>query len=249
VLSIVLGIFVGIVIGFGAGLLNGFFISTLHLPPMLVTLCGLQLYRGLGLGITTGPAVTGLPDNFKSIANGSITLGNIAIPVVLFIFIGVMVVIVLIMRNTVFGRHVYFMGSNREAARYSGINTRKIILQAYAFSGTLGAIAGIIMASHFNSAKSDYGATYTLLSILIVVLGGIHPDGGRGRVLGVMLSVLLLQFITQMFTLMRVNTNWKTFTYGILLIAALCITLIQPKFQEKRLLKKALAAADINDKK
>jgi simple sugar transport system permease protein len=240
-LGIVVGMAVGVGVGFAGGLLNGFFISTLNLPPMLVTLCGLQLFTGLGLGITTGPAVKGLPDNFKFIANGSIPIGGVQIPVVLFVFIGVLAVVIFIMRNTVFGHQIYFMGSNKEAAQYSGINCRKVTLLVYAMSGALGAAAGLIMTSHFNSAKSDYGATYTLLSILIVVLGGVHPDGGRGRVLGVLLSVLLLQFITQVFTIMKIDTNWKTFTYGILLILALCITLIQSKYQERKLYKAAMA--------
>ncbi len=233
-LSIALGIIVGVVIGCLGGLFNGFFISVLQLPPMLVTLCGLQLFSGLGLGITTGPAVTGLPDSFKFIANGSIINSSNGIPVVLFIFIAVLAVVVFVMNNTVFGQQVYFMGSNKEAAKFSGINCHKVTLTTYAFSGILGAIAGIIMTSHFNSAKSDYGSTYTLLSILIVVLGGVHPDGGRGKVLGVTLSVLLLQFITQAFTIMRIDTNWKNFAYGLLLIFALCITLLQPKLQERR---------------
>lgn len=245
IISIVLGVIVGIIVGCAGGLFNGFFISFLQLPPMLVTLCGLQLFRGLGLGITTGPAVTGLPDSFKFIANGSIVNSSNGIPVVLFVFIVVLASVVFIMNNTVFGHQVYFMGSNKEAARYSGINCHRVTMLTYALSGILGAIAGIIMTSHFNSAKSDYGSTYTLLSILIVVLGGVHPDGGRGKVLGVTLSVLLLQFITQAFTIMKIDSNWKTFAYGLLLILALCITLFQPKLQERKLQKEAMANREV----
>lgn len=242
IFSIFVGIVIGLLIGCAGGLLNGFFISVLQLPPMLVTLSGLQLFTGLGLGITTGPAVQGLPDTFKFIANGSIFSTSKGLPVVLFVFIAVLAGVVFIMNNTVFGHQVYFMGSNKEAARYSGINCHKVTLMTYALSGILGAIAGIIMTSHFNSAKSDYGATNTLLSILIVVLGGVHPDGGRGKVLGVVLSVLLLQFITQAFTLMRIDTNWKTCAYGLLLIFALCITLLQPMLQERRRKRASLLA-------
>ncbi len=244
-LSILVGIAVGVLIGLLGGMFNGFLISKLGLPPMLVTLCGLELYTGLGLGITTGPAVNGLPDNFKFIANGSIPLGSVELPIVLFIFIGILALVVFIMKNTVFGHHVYFMGSNKEAAKFSGINCHKTTMLTYSISGILGAVAGIIMTSHFNSAKSDYGVTYTLLSILIVVLGGVHPDGGRGRVLGVTLSVLLLQFITQAFTLLKIETNWKTFTYGVLLIVALSITMIQSKMAERKAEKESL----LTDKK
>lgn len=233
-LSIVLGIAAGIGVGILGGAFNGFLISKLKLPPMLVTLCGLELFTGLGLGITTGPALNGLPDNFKFISNGSIPIGTLELPIVIFIFILVLVGVTFIMKNTVFGQHVYFMGSNKEAAKYSGINCHKTTMLTYSLSGLLGAAAGIIMTSHFNSAKSDYGATYTLLSILIVVLGGVHPDGGRGRVLGVTLSILLLQFITQAFTLMKIETNWKTCVYGLLLILALVITMIQSNVEQRK---------------
>lgn len=239
-LSIVVGILAGLGVGILGGVFNGFLISSLKLPPMLVTLCGLQLFSGLGLGITTGPALNGLPDNFKFISNGSINIGGEGLPVVIFIFILVLVIMTFIMKNTVFGHHVYFMGSNKEAAKYSGINVFKTTMMTYTLSGLLGAVAGIIMTSHFNSAKSDYGSTYTLLSILIVVLGGVHPDGGRGRILGVTLSILLLQFITQAFTLMKIETNWKTCTYGLLLILALVITMIQSKVGQRKVEKEAI---------
>lgn len=224
-LSIVLGIAAALVIGLLAGLFNGALIGYLRLPPMLVTLCGLQLYSGLALIITRGPALNDLPENYKFIANGS--LGQI--PVVLFVFIAVLIFIYFIMNRTVFGRQVRFMGSNYEAARYSGINCLKTTLKCYAFSGLLGAVSGILMSSHFNSAKSDYGSQYTLFSILIVVLGGVHPDGGRGRVAGVTLSIILIQVITQLFTFLRIDTNFRTSAYGFILIAVLVITMISDR--------------------
>ena len=85
------------------------------------------------------------------------------------------------------------------------------------------------MSSHFNSAKSDYGSQYTLFSILIVVLGGVHPDGGRGRVAGVTLSIILIQVITQLFTFLRIDTNFRTSAYGFILIAVLVITMISDR--------------------
>ncbi|HHU12760.1 MAG TPA: ABC transporter permease [Clostridiaceae bacterium] len=230
-LSIVLGILAALATGLLAGLFNGSLIGFLRLPPMLVTLCGSQLYAGLALIITKGPALNDLPDNYKFIANGSIG----QIPVVLFVFIAVLVFVYFVMNRTVFGRQVRFMGSNYEAARYSGINNLKTTLRCYAFSGLMGAISGILMSSHFNSAKSDYGTQYTLFSILIVVLGGVHPDGGRGRVAGVTLSIILLQFITQLFTFLRIDTNYRTSAYGFILISVLVITMISDKRRLRRM--------------
>ena len=220
--AILLAVVVAIVVGAACGAFNGFIIGYFQLPAMLVTLCGLQLYTGLAYGITGGPAINGMCDAFKNIANG--TIGGI--PYVLFIFIAVLLVVGFIMKCTVFGHEIYFLGSNAKAAMYSGINTLRVTILTYMFSGILGGISGILITSHLNSAKSSNGSTYTLLTLLIVVLGGIHPDGGRGRVVGVTLSVLLLQMIANAFSLMHVSQNAKTFANGCLLIIALALSLV-----------------------
>lgn len=232
---IVLACVVAVVVGGACGAFNGFIIGYFGLPAMLVTLCGLQLYTGLAYGITGGPAINGMCDAFKNIANG--TIPGIGIPWVLLIFIAVLAVVVFIMKCTVFGHEIYFLGSNAQAAMYSGINTMRVTVMTYMFSGILGGISGILITSHLNSAKSYNGSTYTLLSLLIVVLGGVHPDGGRGRVIGVVLAVLLLQMIANAFGVMYLDDNAKTFANGCLLVAALVLSVVM----DKRAAKKAAA--------
>lgn len=235
-LSIVIAIVCALVVGVLAGLWNGFLIGSIKLPPMLVTLCGLQLFTGLALGITKGPALNNLPDSYKLIANGKVG----EVPVVLFLFLLVLLFVVFTLRSTIFGRQVYFMGSNEMAAAYSGINVLKTTLKTYAFSGFLSAIAGIIMTSHFNSAKADYGSNYTLLTILIVVLGGIHPNGGKGKVSGVVIAIFIVQLITQIFSLMKIDNNFRTSTYGLLLVGSLVLTMLQDRLREKKAYRKTL---------
>ena len=229
--SVILACAAALCTGALCGCFNGFMIGYLKVPAMLVTLCGLELYGGIGLGITTGPALNGLPDSYKFIANGSIG----SIPVVLFIFVIVVALIAFLMKSTVYGQHVMFMGSNNEASRYSGINNLKITIMTYVISGILGALSGILISSHFNSAKADYGSSYTLLSLLIVVLGGVHPDGGRGKVVGVMLSILLLQLVAQAFNILQIDPtgNMRTFVYGCLLLLSLGITLYSEKRKQQ----------------
>ena len=227
---IALAIVVALVTGAACGAFNGFIIGYFGLPAMLVTLCGLQLYTGLAYGISGGPAIKGMCDSFKNIANGDIG----GIPYVLFIFIAVVLVVTFIMKFTVFGHEIYFLGSNAKAAMYSGINTLKVTILTYMFSGILGGISGILITSHLNSGKSTNGSTFTLLSLLIVVLGGIHPDGGRGRVAGVVLAVLLLQMIANAFGVMHLSDNAKTFVNGCLLIAALVLSVVLSKRAEKK---------------
>ena len=217
--SIVIGIICALIVGALCGTFNGFLIGYLKIPPMLVTLCGLQLYTGLGLAITKGPALTGLPEAFALIANGMIS----GIPIALMIFVLVVIAVSFILRSTVYGQHVSYMGTNDVASRYSGIDNLKITITTYFTSGVLGAIGGLLMASHYNSAKSDYGSSYTLLTLLIAVLGGTDPDGGKGKVAGVTLAVIVLQLISSAFNIMRVNAFLKTFIWGLLLLIVMSV--------------------------
>lgn len=218
--SILFGILCAIMIGALCGTFNGFLIGYLKIPPMLVTLCGLQLYTGIGLAITKGPALTGLPEAFSLIANGAIS----GIPLALIIFIAVAVVMSFLLKSTVYGQHVSYMGTNDVASRYSGMNNLKVTIKTYLISGILGAIGGILMVSHYNSAKSDYGSSYTLLTLLIVVLGGTDPDGGKGKVIGVSLAVIVLQLVSSAFNILRVNSFVKTFVWGLMLLLIMVVT-------------------------
>lgn len=221
---------VALVVGGMCGAFNGFVIGYFNIPAMLVTLCGLQLYTGLAYGITGGPAINGMCDAFKNIANGTVA----GIPFVLFIYIIVVAAVAFVMKSTVFGNEIYFLGSNAKASKYSGINTLKVTIMTHMFSGILGGVSGILITSHLNSAKSSNGSTYTLLTLLIVVLGGVHPDGGKGRVMGVALATILLQLITNAFGLLHMDDNAKTFVNGCLLVAALLLD----AYLDKRALKK-----------
>ncbi|MCR4704476.1 MAG: ABC transporter permease [Lachnospiraceae bacterium] len=228
---------VAIVLGGLCGAFNGFIIGYFKIPAMLVTLCGLQLYTGLAYGITGGPAINGMVDPFKNIANG--TIGEI--PYVLFIFIFVLLIVAFVMKCTVLGNEIYFMGSNASAAKYSGMNILKITVITHMFSGILGGVSGILITSHLNSGKSSNGSTYTLLTLLIAVLGGVHPDGGKGRVIGVCTATILLQFIANAFGLLHMDDNAKTFANGCLLVAALLFDVYLDRKAEKRARLKAAA--------
>ena len=231
--AILVAVVTALVVGGACGAFNGFIIGYFNIPAMLVTLCGLQLYTGLAYCITGGPAINGMCDAFKNIANGTVA----GIPYVLFIYIIVVAVVAFVMRSTVFGNEIYFLGSNAKASRYSGINTLRVTIMTHMFSGILGGVSGILITSHLNSAKSSNGSTYTLLTLLIVVLGGIHPDGGKGRVTGVALATILLQMIANAFGLLHMDDNAKTFVNGCLLVAALLLDV----YLDKRAAKKKAA--------
>lgn len=213
--GVIIGLVASILVGALCGLFNGLLIGKLQIPAMLVTLCGGQLFTGLGMVITKGPAITGLPEYFLKIGNGSIG-GIISISLVIFIVIAI--VINYILRYTVFGKQLCFMGSNPTAARYSGINNLKVTLMTYMTSGILAAISGIIIISHYGSAKSDYGTSYILLTLLIVVFGGVDPAGGKGGVLGVGLTVIILQLISSACNILRFDSFTKAVIWGLMLL-------------------------------
>ncbi|MEA4853181.1 MAG: ABC transporter permease [Christensenella sp.] len=220
-MGVIIGAIVAaIAVGAGAGAFNGFMIGNLRIPAMLVTLCGQQIFTGLGIAITQGPAISGMPDAFKAIAN-DLVFG--AVPVPLFIFIAVVVVLFLVLRFTVFGQQLYLMGANPTASQYSGINNFGVTMKTYMASGILAAVAGIIVCSHYGSAKADYGTSYTLLTLLIVILGGISPAGGKGKLAGVVLSILVLQIISSAFNILRFDSYLKTFVWGLVMIGVMMI--------------------------
>lgn len=216
-------IIVSLVIGALCGLFNGFLIGQMKIPAMLVTLCGGELYTGLGMAITKGPAITGLPSSFQLIGNG-LFLG--IAPLSLVIFILVALVMGFILKYTVYGKKLCFMGSNETASKYAGINNLKITLLTYMLSGILAAVAGIIIISHYGSAKSDYGSSYTLLTLLIVVFGGVNPAGGKGKVIGVTLAVIILQLISSALNILRFDSFIKTVIWGLLLIIIMSVKCI-----------------------
>lgn len=228
--GVVIGIAACILVGVLCGLLNGFLIGELKIPAMLVTLCGGQLYTGLGMAITKGPAITGLPDYFQIIGNG--TIGGI-IPISFVIFIAVAIAVNVILKYTVLGKQICLMGSNSTASRYSGINNLRVTLLTYMISGMLAAISGIIIISHYGSAKSDYGSSYVLLTLLIVVFAGVDPAGGKGKVLGVGLTVVILQLISSACNILRFDSFTKSVIWGLMLILVMTAKYIINEYKHK----------------
>ena len=214
-LGIAGGICLALLVGIGCGALNGALIGGLRVPAMLVTLCTLQIYRGLGVVITKGPAIAGLSNAYQVVGNG---LVGGAIPISTIIFIIAMIGLWLLLKYSVYGQQLYLLGSNPTASAYSGVNNFRVILKTYVLSGLLAAVAGVIMSSRYGSAKSDYGIAYTLQTLLICILGGISPSGGKGKMAGVVISIFVLQVISSAFSILRVDSFLRTFVFGLILL-------------------------------
>lgn len=216
--GILLGIMAGILVGALCGLFNGFLIAYVGVHPIVATLGTYQLFRGIGVVMSKGYAIVNFSPSLTSFSNTSI-MGLIPNIFILFLLIGISLSFML--RKTVFGQHLYYVGENSKASFYSTINTKAVILKVFVLIGILGAIAGIIMSSKTNSAKADYGGSYTLQAILICLLGGVSWEGGIGKTSGVLLAVFTLQFLNSGFGLLRFSNFFGVFFTGLFLICVM----------------------------
>lgn len=227
ILWTMLAVIVSMVTGMICGLLNGFAVGKIGIPPILVTLGSMQLYMGLAVVLTKGQAITGLPAAFSGIGNGSLA----GIPVPLILFAVCIALMYILLNRRPYGIKLQLLGTNRTASRYSGINNTNVLLKTYAISGLLAAIAGLVIIAHTNSAKADYGTSYILQAILIAVMGGVNPNGGFGKIAGIVMAVLTLQFLSSGLNALHVGNFFKDFIWGIVLILVMVINVLSSKIK------------------
>lgn len=229
-LMIGVAILIAILTGVTCGILNGVLIAHVGITPILATLGTMQLFTGISIVITKGYAVTTYPSQFLYLGNGII--GIFPIPLLIFAFFAVLFAFML--RKTTFGIKLYMMGTNPTASRFSGINNTRMLMKTYITTGLLAGIAGVIMIARTNSAKADYGASYILQSVLIAVLGGVNPSGGFGTILGVIIAILSLQFLSSGFNMLRFNNFAKEFTWGLFLLFVMVFNYLMEVRRTKR---------------
>jgi simple sugar transport system permease protein len=220
VLSIVIAaIFIALLVGTLCGFLNGLIIAEIGVSPILATLATSLIFAGFAIAATDGAAVFGLPSIFSFIGDGQIAM----MPIPTLVFAIASICLSFVLSRTAFGAKIYLLGANVIASRFAGIDNRAVTIKTYVLSGAYSAVAGLVIAARVNSAKADYGAAYLLLSILICVLGGINPFGGSGRISGVVLAVLALQFLSSGLNLVGVNNFATEMVWGGVLLAAMAL--------------------------
>lgn len=183
----------GAVVGLSLGFFNSILITRFKISPILATLGAGELFRGISMAMTNGAAVSRFSSEYALTINNRI-LGNM-VPVQTLVFVGVVLFVWLLLKRTTYGPKLYLLGTNPTAARFSGLKTNSLLTKTYILSGLFAGIAGMIMLGNYNSARADYGAVYTLQSIMIVILGGVSPFGGKGRISGVVLAIILAQLL------------------------------------------------------
>ena len=201
------GAFTGLVIG----LLNGSLIAYTMIPPFIATLGTMVAARGFAKWFTGGMPVSMLTDDFAWIGSG-------ANPVIIFLVLAVIFHVVL--RYTRFGKFTYAIGANRQAAIVSGINVNRHLIWVYTIAGLLAGIAGTVTASRAISGQSGMGVMYELDAIAAVVIGGTSLVGGKGRITGTVIGVLILGVMTSGFTFIRIDAYYQEMVKGAIIVAA-----------------------------
>ena len=199
--------------GMGIGVINALGVGVLGIPPFIVTLAGLQVYRGLALLISGGMTVGGLPPGIKDFARG----GVLGIPNLFLTMLTVAVCIHYLLRYTKTGRYLYAIGSNAEASRRQGIPVLRITLVAYVASSGLAALASILLVSRLSVASPSMANAYELQAIAAAVVGGASLFGGRGTVLGAVAGAVLFTTMGNGAVLLDIDPFWEMVLEGVLI--------------------------------
>ncbi|MFC0561322.1 ribose ABC transporter permease [Halalkalibacter alkalisediminis] len=216
----VLAVAAGLAVGAILGAFNGLIISKGKVAPFIATLATMTIFRGLTLMFTDGKPVTGLGDStfFQMLGKGYF----MGIPVPAITMMISFVILYLILKKTTFGRRVYAVGGNEEAAILSGIKADRIKIYVYSLTGFLSALAGVILMSRLNSAQPTAGSMYELDAIAAVVLGGTSLTGGRGWIVGTLIGALIIGVLNNGLNLLGVSSFFQQVVKGgVILLAVL----------------------------
>lgn len=228
-MAFLLGSLLAVGVGAASGLVMGLVIAFTRAHPILVSLSMMIFLRGLGEFLTRGGDISGFPAFVAPIGHGSL----LGLPVPLLILVACVAATHVLLSRTRLGFATYMIGSNIESARYSGINTRKVLVMVYVLSGAIAAIAGIIMMARFNSVRVGHGESYLLITVLACFLGGINPFGGFGRVVPVFVALVVLQLLSSGLNLLGANQHLATAFWGLLLIAVMVLRWVSVRFLKK----------------
>jgi ribose transport system permease protein len=213
------GVIGGILTGGLIGFINGFNVAILGLPPFIATLAMMMMAQGLSLILSGVRPIyfSNAAPNFSEIAIGSVIPG---LPNAVLITALVALVAAFTLGKTILGRYTFAIGSNEEAVRLSGVDTRRWKILIYSFAGLFTGIAGVIIASRLDSAQPQIGVGYELQAIAAVIIGGTSLMGGRGTILGTVIGALIMSVVINGLRIMSIQTEWQNVVVGIVILLA-----------------------------
>lgn len=226
----VLGTVLALGVGFVSGAAMGAVIAYIGAHPILVSLAMMIFLRGLGEFLTRGGDISGFPAYLAVLGHGSV----LGVPVPLILFLVCALVWHIMLTRTRHGFAARMIGSNLRAAEYSGLHTKRTLVLIYAISGTLCAVAGILMLSRFNSVRVGHGEALLLVTVLACFLGGVDPFGGFGRVLPVVLALVVLQVLSSGLNLLGANQHLATAVWGLFLVGVMILRWVAARYRQRR---------------
>jgi fructose transport system permease protein len=219
-----LALLIGFGVGTACGLINGALVTRLRLPPFIVTLGTLNVFFALNLWYSESATVRGVDMSDLLLWTGNtIDIGDTKITYGSLLMLGLFAVFAWVLKNTAWGRHVYAVGDDAEAARLAGVRKDRVLLSVYIVAGLICAVAAWMLIGRIASASPQAGGAANLDSITAVVIGGTSLFGGRGLVIGTLFGALIVGVLRNGLTLAGTDVLWQDFAVGILIIAAVAI--------------------------
>ncbi|GAB3506929.1 ABC transporter permease [Emticicia fontis] len=209
------GLFAGLLFG----LLNGFLITKSKIAPFIVTLGVMTIGRGLALIISKGRPISNLSESFNFIGGGAI----LGIPFPIIILFVVFIICSIVLKKTIFGRYVYAVGGNQQAAWASGINVNQVKMAVYALCGLLSGLAGILLTSRITTGQPNAGMSFELDAIAASVIGGSSTSGGVGSIQGTLFGVILIGVLNNGLDLLNVSSYYQQVVMGVIIIGAVLL--------------------------
>ena len=213
-LPVIIPVLVGLAFGAFIGAINGSLIAYTRIPPFIATLGMFLICRGIAQAWTRGQPVSFPTEGYAALGKGMMPV---------FWFIGLAVVLHIIMRYTIHGKHTYAIGSNEDAARMSGINVQRHKVRVYMIASMLAAFAAIILSSKNLTAQSGMGIFYELYAIAMAVIGGVSLTGGRGSIIGTVLGAMVFGVIQSGFTYVKLDAFYQLMAMGAIIISAVVL--------------------------
>ncbi len=242
-MTILIAVVVALLVGTVCGLINGIIIAKCSTSPIITTLSTMTFYSGLAMGITGGNSVGGFPTAFLIFGTGMIDY----VPFVFITMLLVFIILILTLDKTRLGHEIHYIGENHTASRFAGIDNEKVIMKTYAISGLMAGIASLMIMARSNSVRCGYGDTYQLQVIMISVLGGISPSGGKGRLYGVLVATVCLQLMQTAFTLWKFSPYSKKLIWGMMLLIIMLINMIQARMSRNAKIREMKLKSEGNE--
>jgi simple sugar transport system permease protein len=196
------------------GFITGLLVAVAGVHPILVTLGTMTLLHGVSIYFTRGRTLSGFPDALLAVSNQTV----LGVPISFVLFVTIVGAVHVLLTRTALGVRIHMIGSNLQATRFAGVDTRRILISVYVLSSLLCWVAAIVMMARFNSAGADIAQFYLLITVLAAMLGGVDPNGGFGRVANLFLALVVLQVIASGFNLLNLSPHLALASWGVILL-------------------------------